>query len=104
MARKRIGNFFICPKCGKKSISVNINKNKKQAIVICGFCQLTKECEMISVYEKEDYFGEFIDWFHGKDNVNVNLKEIMKEKGTQNSVKKEKSMEEIFNDSGYLEF
>jgi len=44
-----------------------IDKNKKQALVICGLCGLKQEVPANELTEPVDAYGEFIDIYYGKE-------------------------------------
>ena len=43
MPKKKLPTVFLCPKCGKQSIDVEISSDRKNARVRCGNCELIEE-------------------------------------------------------------
>ncbi len=101
MYRKRI--VFVCPSCGQKSIS--FKKLEKTAIVRCSSCNISKEVPITRISEKEDIFGAFIDLYHGKEDMKINLDEINRELKIEKKqiIKKSKKIGDILEDKGFLE-
>ena len=61
--KRRLPTVFDCPKCGEKSIRVNLMKESKKAIVQCGNCKLKDEFQTSPYLEEIDTYCKFIDSF-----------------------------------------
>lgn len=58
---------FICPRCGKQSVNVNISGKEgltKEANVICGYCGLEAVVKLSPIQEAVDAYNIFVDKFY----------------------------------------
>lgn len=53
-----------CPKCGKKSTSININKHDLKANISCSICHLFTELKINTISEPVDVYGDYIDLYY----------------------------------------
>ena len=60
---RRLPTIFQCPRCGKTSVSVVINKKEQHVFVKCAACGLAHDFEYNRHLEPVDYYSMFIDWF-----------------------------------------
>jgi len=86
--KKVVKRFFICPKCGAKDISIR-DMDKSIAIVKCSCCGIERKVSKVSISERVDVFGDFIDIIEAE-------KKKPKTKGM--------TYDELINNSGFLEF
>lgn len=64
--KKRLPKIFLCPKCGKEAIRVDLLKNEGRAILKCGSCGLKDELPMKPAYKEVDIYSHFTDkWYSG---------------------------------------
>jgi len=64
--KKRLPRIFLCPKCGKEAIRINLLRSDGRAILRCGSCGLTDELPMKPAYKEVDIYSQFIDkWYLG---------------------------------------
>lgn len=56
--------FFLCPKCGKKSVRIEMMKEKARALVQCGDCGLKEEFTIAPHSEPVDIYCKFTDHFY----------------------------------------
>ena len=97
-----IPKVFVCPRCGEKAVSVI--RKKDLATVRCNGCNLNRDFKnVLKISENIDLFGQFIDWFFCKDNLEINIKELTQESNKQKQMIKRKSIKGIFQDVGFLE-
>jgi transcription elongation factor Elf1 len=61
---RKIPKIFICPKCGKQSVFVNINKEENNAYVRCGSCELNATVELYLGGEPVDAYNLFVDKYY----------------------------------------
>ncbi|MEM1586311.1 MAG: hypothetical protein QXX99_03325 [Candidatus Bathyarchaeia archaeon] len=68
--KKKLPKVFICPKCSKQSIRIEIvdgGEGKKKAIIRCGnlSCGYVKEMLVKPYFKEVDAYCQFIDEFYG---------------------------------------
>jgi len=63
--KRKLPRVFLCPQCGKQTISVDIEKEKQRASVRCGSCGLTHEMPIVSSLQEVDVYCQFTDKFYG---------------------------------------
>ena len=59
--KKRLPTIFLCPKCGKEAIRIEILKDSSQATVRCASCGLTDELSTEPALQEIDVYCRFID-------------------------------------------
>ena len=59
--KKRLPTIFLCPKCGKEAIRIEILKDSSQASVRCASCGLTDEFSTKPALQEIDVYCRFID-------------------------------------------
>ena len=66
MPKKKLPTVFICPKCGKQSIDVEISSDRKNARVRCGNCELIEELVTKPAFSEIDIYCQFTDLFYSR--------------------------------------
>ena len=66
--KKRLPTVYLCPRCGKEAISVEISSSGDQAKVRCGSCGLTEELPTRPALCEIDVYCKFTDKFYSKAN------------------------------------
>lgn len=61
MPKKRLPKFFSCPKCGKKTVTVEVFRDRGQAIVSCGGCGASEEFSVRLAHSEVDVYCMFTD-------------------------------------------
>ena len=64
--KKKLPSVFLCPRCGKQSINVEIFGNGEHAKVRCGSCELTEELDTRPAFSEIDIYCQFTDLFYSK--------------------------------------
>lgn len=59
--KKRLPTIFLCPKCGKEAIRIEILKDSNQTTVRCASCGLTDELPTEPALQEIDVYCRFID-------------------------------------------
>jgi len=65
--KKRLPQVFLCPRCGKEAIRIELIKNEeKRATVRCGSCGLTDELPITNSYKEIDAYCKFTDKYYSE--------------------------------------
>ena len=62
--KKRLPKLFSCPKCGKETIRVEIDRDQRRAVVACGACGVKDEFPIKPVQGEIDIYCMFTDKFY----------------------------------------
>ena len=64
--KKKLPTVYLCPKCGKEAISVEIFPGREQARVRCGNCGLIEELPTRHAFGEIDVYCKFTDKYYSK--------------------------------------
>jgi len=64
--KKKLPTVFLCPKCGKQAINVEIFQNGERAKVRCSNCELLEELDTKPAFMEIDIYCQFTDLFYSK--------------------------------------
>jgi len=64
--KKRLPRIFLCPRCGKESVRVELVRSEGKGIVRCGSCGLTDELPMKPAHKEIDVYSSFTDRYYSK--------------------------------------
>ena len=64
--KRKLPDLFLCPRCGKNTVKVNIDPKHEIARVVCGDCGLTGEFRTTDRVEPIDVYCIFIDQFYDR--------------------------------------
>lgn len=62
--KKRLPKLFSCPKCGKETIRVEIDRDQRRGVVACGACGVKDEFPIKPVQGEIDIYCMFTDKFY----------------------------------------
>jgi len=62
---KKLPKIFICPRCGRQSVSVEFNNDHTQAYVKCAYCGLSGNVQVKKIHEAVDAYNIFVDDYYG---------------------------------------
>jgi transcription elongation factor Elf1 len=63
--KKHLPKLFSCPRCGKESIRVEIERDQARALVACGSCGLKDEFPIKQAQGEIDVYCMFTDKVYG---------------------------------------
>jgi len=64
--KKKLPTVYLCPRCGKEAINVEIVPGGEQARVRCGNCALTEELPTKPALAEIDVYCKFTDKYYSK--------------------------------------
>jgi len=67
--KKRLPEIYLCPKCGKEAIRVEISSDREHSTVRCGNCGLNRELPTKAGLKEIDVYCTFIDKFYSKATI-----------------------------------
>jgi len=62
--KRHLPKIFLCPRCGKEAIRIELSKNRGLAAVRCGNCRLTEELPLQPAFQEVDVYCKFTDRFY----------------------------------------
>ncbi|MGQ9514625.1 MAG: hypothetical protein ACUVTL_06200 [Thermoproteota archaeon] len=65
IVKKTLPKIFLCPKCGKQSVSVKIDRKGQIAHVTCGDCKIVVDVPAYPHEQPVDLYCKFADKFYG---------------------------------------
>lgn len=64
--KKRLPEVFLCPRCGKEAIRVELLKNEEKAVLRCAGCGLKDDQPIKKPYKSIDVYCKFTDKYYGE--------------------------------------
>ena len=65
IVRRKLPDFYLCPRCGKNTVKATINKKLEQIAVVCGNCGLKNIFNTKPQMEGVDAYCLFVDSYYG---------------------------------------
>lgn len=62
---KKLPKIFVCPRCGRQSVSVEFNNDHSEAYVKCAYCNLSGHVQVKKIHEAVDAYNMFVDDYYG---------------------------------------
>ena len=62
--KKVLPTIFQCPHCGKKTLTVDFEKENNKAIIKCGSCHIYAEIDVNYMFHPVDAYSKFVDLYH----------------------------------------
>jgi len=62
--KRHLPKIFLCPRCGKEAIRIELSKDRGLAAVRCGNCRLTEELPFQPAFQEVDVYCRFTDKFY----------------------------------------
>ena len=64
--KKKLPTVYLCPRCGKQAINVEIFPGGEHAKVRCSSCELTEELDTRPAFVAIDIYCQFTDLFYSR--------------------------------------
>ena len=64
--KKQLPKVFLCPKCGREAITVDLDKTRGIAVVKCRSCGLTQELATKPAFKEIDIYCLFTDKYYSR--------------------------------------
>ena len=65
IVRRTLPELFLCPRCGKNTVSAIINKKSERATVVCSNCNLNSSFRLEGQMAAVDAYCLFVDNYYG---------------------------------------
>jgi transcription elongation factor Elf1 len=63
--KKHLPKFFSCPRCGKETVSIEIQRDEARAKAVCSNCGLKEEFQIKPAQGEVDVYCMFTDSIYG---------------------------------------
>ena len=64
--KKHLPQVFLCPRCGKEAMRVDLEKEHEKATIHCGGCGLTDGIPAKQSYKEIDIYCKFADKYYAE--------------------------------------
>lgn len=64
--KKHLPRIFLCPRCGKESVRVQLLRNEEKGVVRCASCGLSGELPTKPAHKEIDVYSRFTDVYYSR--------------------------------------
>jgi transcription elongation factor Elf1 len=64
--KKRLPRIFLCPRCGKEAVRVELVRSDEKGVVRCASCGLTGELPIKPAHKEIDVYSRFTDMYYSR--------------------------------------
>jgi transcription elongation factor Elf1 len=64
--KKRLPRIFLCPRCGKEAVRVQLLRNEEKGVVRCASCGLIGELPIKPAHKEIDVYSKFTDMYYSR--------------------------------------
>lgn len=65
--KRRMPEFYLCPRCGKNTVKATVKKKQDQVVVVCGSCGLNATFQATPQMAGVDAYCLFVDNYYGTE-------------------------------------
>lgn len=74
IVRRRLPEFYLCPRCGKNTVRATIKKKQDKVVVVCGSCGLKANFKAGPQIAEVDAYCLFVDGYYNQGTQQEEIK------------------------------